>query len=97
MTDAIPGIEASPPSATSRRVHATRRGELLERFDLLQPLVGETIVAPGEPAVLRVRLAATVLAGEQPALEREVRHVPDAELAAEGQHRLVVVAVEDRL
>jgi hypothetical protein len=63
-----------------------------QRVDTVELLVVD--LPAGETRSLRSRLATPVLAGEQPAGEGEIRDVGDAELPAEREDVLVVIAPE---
>ena len=67
-------------------------GEALECLDAVVRLFVDLLI--GEPRPLGRRLVAAVLAGEQAAREREVRHEADAELRAGGQYLLFGAALE---
>src|SRR5262249_5133007 len=69
----------------------------LERLETVERLVGEDLVALGEPGSCRPRLTASVLAGEQAAGEREVRQDAEAEPLADGQQILLWIPVQERV
>ena len=70
----------------------TRLGEGGKRVDSVELLVVDR--SPGKPRSFRSGLAASVLAGQEAAREREVRDVGDPELATERENALVVVSAE---
>src|SRR5207244_5261715 len=69
----------------------------LERLEAVELLVGEHLVTAGQSRPLRPRLAAAVLAGQQPARKREVRQHSDAEPLAHRQELLLRLAVQQRI
>jgi hypothetical protein len=69
-------------------------GEALERLDAVELRVVDRAALQPRSGCDR---SAPVLAGQEPAREREVRDVRDAELAAEREHIGVVPTLEQRV
>src|SRR5437868_13584615 len=68
--------------------------EVLQRLEPVEDLVRDVAGLPLEPAAGRGRLAAAVLAGEEPVREREVGHEADPEPAADGKQLLLRASLE---
>src|SRR5581483_3280803 len=69
-------------------------GEALDALEPVPALLGD--LAAGEPAFRRV-LAAAVLAGQEPAREREERQHADAEALARGEDLVLDAALDERV
>ena len=98
ITEATVGCAARPPIATSSSRSAAVARERLERLDAV-PRRGRRGVETlrRQARALGRRLAAAVLAGQQPAREREVRDQPEPEPLARRDQVVLGVAGEPRV
>ena len=94
MTDATAGCARRPPNARSRSAMPRASANCLQRLRAIPAHVGDLLT--GEASLGRL-LAATVLAGEQPAREREVRQEADPEPLARRQHLVLRLALDERV